>query len=673
MGSINPVVRFFKNYALFLHERALPVLAGILTIISIYFICQIFFEPVIQDELVKKSSAPIQNSKVTLALIDSETLDKLKNRFGRMPWTKETYLEIFQKLNTNDPAVILFDSYFDNLDPTTDTDAIKAMKNIGNLIMGYQSNRETVYQVPEFYHLNLGVVITDHDNDGKFRSLLPIFQELTYGEKTGVQGIFPSMALAASLKMLHFQARSDVDNYFKEWIVNIGKESDPVEQLQGESSYYMTISPNGEVEKGRKVKLDKEGKLRLRWYKPLPVGGKTYVTTHPTIPLHRFLDTETPLTDEEKVLVQDRILIIGSSAASLGLDIHATPISASHLGADIHATAIDNILNEEYMTVLSDWQNFLLIALFTVPTFYLRIKLKHLGPTFLYTIALMGIYLLIVLLELTQGVLMDIATPEIFMIIAFTTGTFFKELDKDKEVQLLEKNISKLVSKEVFLEIQKMGKAFQTSGNRMEITSVFVDLRNFTTLSENLAPTDLKDILNEFYSLTEEVTLRHRGTIDKFLGDGILIMFGIVPTENHASDAVMATRETIQVVQQRIAEWNSEKNILANDGTALDIGVSINSGITFVGFLGTPDRLSFTAVGDAVNTSARLQDMAKKYKTRMVISEHTVALLKDVHRRDLKSLGRVRIRGRETPLEIFTYEEALFDCELSPPIAESSE
>ncbi len=646
-----------------MHDRALPVVAALATIIGVYFLCQIFFEPVIQDELVKKSSIYTENSKVTLALIDSATLDKLKSEFGRMPWTKQTYLKIFKRLNKQAPAVILFDSYFENLDPNTDTEAIKVMKNVGNLIMGYQSNRDETYQVPAFYHLNLGVVITDHDNDGKFRSLVPIFQELKYSEKEGVQGIFPSMALAASLKMLHFESRHDVDNYFKEWVVNIDKEQDPVEQLQGESSYYMTISPNGEVEKGRKVKLDKEGKLRLRWYKALPIGSKTYVTSHPSIPLHRFFDDENPLTEEEMALVRDRILIIGSSAASLGLDIHATPISPRHLGADIHATAIDNILNEEYMIPLSDWQNLLLMVIFTVPTFYLRIKLKHMGPTFLYTIALMSIYFAFVLYELNNGILMDIATPEIFMIIAFAAGTFFKELDKDKEVQLLEKNISKLVSKEVFLEIQKMGKAFQTSGNRMEITSVFVDLRNFTTLSENLAPVDLKDILNEFYSITEEVTLKRRGTIDKFLGDGILIMFGIVPTENHAEDAAMATREIIEVVRERIVQWNEEKSIEEKYGATLDVGAAINSGTAFVGFLGTPDRLAFTAVGDTVNISARLQDMTKVYKTRIIVSEHTRDLLKAKEKdpEDLKPLGSVSVRGRETRLEIFTYDDMYFE------------
>lgn len=124
------------------------------------------------------------------------------------------------------------------------------------------------------------------------------------------------------------------------------------------------------------------------------------------------------------------------------------------------------------------------------------------------------------------GIVMDVLTPEVFMIVALAGGSVFREVMKNQEVRVLQRNLSKLVSREVFLEIQKMDKGIQAGGNRMDVSAAFVDLRNFTRLSERLSPTDLKDILNEFYTETERVTMRHRGIIDKFLGDGVLIIFG---------------------------------------------------------------------------------------------------------------------------------------------------
>ncbi len=180
-------------------------------------------------------------------------------------------------------------------------------------------------------------------------------------------------------------------------------------------------------------------------------------------------------------------------------------------------------------------------------------------------------------------------------------------------------------------------------GARVALTVLFGDLRGFTTLSESSNPEAVVDRLNRFYTLMSEAIFRHGGTLDKYLGDGVLALFGApYATER---DAVKAVRAAIDM-QRSMATFNQE--LTSAGEQAIAMGIGINTGSAIVGFVGSDTRLDYTAIGDTVNTAARLEHLAKP--GQILISEHTIqALDASVN---YTMLDAVQVKGRVARLQI---------------------
>ena len=180
-------------------------------------------------------------------------------------------------------------------------------------------------------------------------------------------------------------------------------------------------------------------------------------------------------------------------------------------------------------------------------------------------------------------------------------------------------------------------------GTRRTITVLFADLRGFTTLSEANPPEMVVGLLNRFFTLMSEVIFRHGGTLDKYIGDGVLALFGApYATER---DAVKAVRAAIDM-QRAVQQFNRE---LAAAGQAdIGVGIGINTGSAIVGFIGSDTRLDYTAIGDTVNTAARLEQRA--HAGQIIISEHTMqAVDASVNYIVLEA---VQVKGRTAKLQI---------------------
>lgn len=180
-------------------------------------------------------------------------------------------------------------------------------------------------------------------------------------------------------------------------------------------------------------------------------------------------------------------------------------------------------------------------------------------------------------------------------------------------------------------------------GTRVTLTALFGDLRGFTALSEANPPELVVERLNRFYSLMSEAIFRHGGTLDKYLGDGVLALFGApYGTER---DAVRAVRAAIDM-QRAMRVFHDE--LAAAGQPPIGMGVGINTGTAIVGFIGSETRLDYTAIGDAVNTASRLEHLAAA--GQIIISEHTMQVLDDSVR--YRTLEAVQVKGRRARLGI---------------------
>jgi class 3 adenylate cyclase len=179
------------------------------------------------------------------------------------------------------------------------------------------------------------------------------------------------------------------------------------------------------------------------------------------------------------------------------------------------------------------------------------------------------------------------------------------------------------------------------------VTILFSDIRGFTATSERLDPATVMGALNTYLTRMAEIVLRHGGTLDKYIGDGIMAFFGApIAMPDHPGRAVRAALEMLAAVDDLQEGWQRQT------GVPLKIGVGINTGEVIVGNVGSEQKKQYTIIGDPVNLASRLEGMNKEHKTQILVSGATRRRV-DGEGIEWRAIGSVRIRGREEEVEIY--------------------
>jgi adenylate cyclase len=205
----------------------------------------------------------------------------------------------------------------------------------------------------------------------------------------------------------------------------------------------------------------------------------------------------------------------------------------------------------------------------------------------------------------------------------------------------------KYVSPDVVADILENREGLALGGKRRHITVLFSDVRGFTGISEKISPEQVVSFLSQYFDEVTQIVFKHGGTVDKFIGDGMMAVFGA--PQSHCDDALRAVRtglEMIEMVKAKGPEWSQ---ILGKEPS---IGVGINSGEAVVGSIGSELRSDYTAIGDTVNLASRLETLTKELGVPILISESTAAEIKDAL--PLIPLQHVKVVGREAALMVYT-------------------
>ncbi len=205
--------------------------------------------------------------------------------------------------------------------------------------------------------------------------------------------------------------------------------------------------------------------------------------------------------------------------------------------------------------------------------------------------------------------------------------------------QNLERFLSPNVAQALASYVSQHGKLW--AAEEQEVTILFADIQGFTALSEQLQPHEVQDLLNEYLHEMTEVIFTYRGTVDKYIGDGIMAIFGAprLPDEPfntaHALDAVETALEMLAARKRLLGKLEPSKHF--------SMRIGINTGVAYTGFFGTRHRLEYTAIGDTVNTAQRLEAAAEP--DTVLIGEHTYAMLGDTF--DVQEIGKLQLKGKE--------------------------
>lgn len=212
-----------------------------------------------------------------------------------------------------------------------------------------------------------------------------------------------------------------------------------------------------------------------------------------------------------------------------------------------------------------------------------------------------------------------------------------------QEKHLLRDTISRYVSPEMCEEILRNPELLKLGGQRRKVTVLFADIRNFTAMSEQMAPEAVVEMLNGFFTEMVDLVFEHRGALDKFVGDALMAVFG-VPLE--APEAAVNAVACAVGMHRRLADMQ------ARGGTPIQgMRVGINTGEAIVGNIGSHKRMDFTVIGDVVNVAARLQELAKELDADILISEATSRELQGKFR--LEPVPAVTLRGRAEPTAVY--------------------
>ncbi len=218
-------------------------------------------------------------------------------------------------------------------------------------------------------------------------------------------------------------------------------------------------------------------------------------------------------------------------------------------------------------------------------------------------------------------------------------------MDDISDEKRLKSTMYRYMTQELAEELLRLDDA-KLGGDRKDVSVLFSDIRSYTTLTESLEAEDVVSMLNEYFESMVEAVFKHKGTLDKYIGDAIMAVFGSpLPLEDHPWKAV----QTALDMRERLTAFNTRRSM--DNHAPISIGIGINSGAVISGNIGSSKRMEFTAIGDGVNIGARLEGATKQYGCDIVISEATYRPCADQVR--VRELDRIRAKGKNNPISIF--------------------
>jgi adenylate cyclase len=238
------------------------------------------------------------------------------------------------------------------------------------------------------------------------------------------------------------------------------------------------------------------------------------------------------------------------------------------------------------------------------------------------------------------------------MAITYLSCEAYRNLVEEKKSRFLHKAFSSYISPELVSEIVKNPELLKLGGEKREITMLFSDIRGFTTVSEKVPPEAIVKILNGYLGPMTNIVLNHKGTLDKYMGDAIMAIYNApLEIKNHP---LLACKTAIDMME---ALKNVNKGFKEVGFPEIDIGIGINTGEAIVGNMGTNVRFDYTAIGDVVNLSSRLEGLNKQYHTHIIVSESTKEKTDKNFR--FRELDKIKVKGKEVPVAIYELDKAL--------------
>ncbi len=385
----------------------------------------------------------------------------------------------------------------------------------------------------------------------------------------------------------------------------------------------------------RRIPIDRWGRMVVNF-----VGKEK---TYPHLPAWRILQSSDLETD---VRLEGKTIVVAVTAQGLH-DVRTSPFSNLVTGGEVQATILDNIVNQQFLVEALP-ERMLLVVLFIGLSIGVIFGILPTTHALVYSLGLLFAYnWLGVWAFVHRGVIVDLFVPTVTGVITILALVSYRLLREESHRSQARETLSHFVPAQIASQLLEDEAAATLRGQRRVVSVLFCDLRDFTAASERLSPDVTVTLLNRYFGLMHEVIWEFEGTLDKFIGDGLMAFFNApVDQPDHALRAVRTAIEMQRRIEFNRAEWEF------CGWAELAAGIGISTGEAIVGYVSSRERMQYTAIGAQVNLAARLEELTKKLDTRILISDATYQLVRDAVTTEHK--GHIPIHGFAEEVDVYS-------------------
>ncbi|SFE76444.1 adenylate cyclase [Paenibacillus algorifonticola] len=550
-----------------------------------------------QDHVMQRES-PV-DTQIVIVAVDDQSLEDL----GTWPWSRSAHAQLVDTLSEGKPEVIAFDVTFaTSSDEESDSEFVDAVARAGNVVLPvYGTFSESA---------RLGAI-----------------------EAEELSEPFDGLKEAAAATG-HINTITDSDRVVRKALYSFNKDGVQVNSFTWEI-YKLYMQRLGKQADASKLPLD--------GFQRFPIAYTSSPNQYEAISYSAVLSGDVPAD-----YFTNKIVLIGPYAVGFN-DDYLTPMNDKQAmnGVEIHANILQQLMEQDFKREL-DWKwNALVLLASVVLAYYLFRKLNML-LSFLSVAALIAVFIGGGRYLYGQGILLSLGYAVPLLAVSCLAVVIFNYVSELVERRRVTDIFGRYVAPQVVSQILKNGEdGLKLGGSRRVLTVLFVDIRGFTPLSEKAEPEEIVEILNEYLDLTASCIFEQEGTLDKFIGDATMAIFNApLLLEDHPMKAVRAA----WAMKQGSVEL--EKKLTERFGFGVKFGIGIHTGPAVFGNIGSKTRMDYTAIGDTVNTAARLESNAKP--GQIVLSESTYEAVKD--RILAESLGEIKVKGKEQGIHIYELE-----------------
>jgi adenylate cyclase len=592
---------------------------------------------------------------IILAKLDDEALKVI----GRWPWKRQIWADLIHKFESFGTKSLAFDVIFSEPELVCGnangdialSESIRSFQAVPDhkVILTYSNSRyqskETYPETPE----DLYNFMLDSKSDDENASLERYFvSNTTYPIKE---------LLAAEPALGYISNEPSLDGSFRYYplVNNIDSLYMPSMGLIAYMNYKNTpisielgVNQSSIFNLGdKKIQLNGRGETKIRW-----IGDEQNFAS---VSLARIIKADD--NDPDMInLLKDNLVFIGSTAIGAH-DLRNTPINPTLPGVYSHMN-MAYMLDQAYFYKPSEESISYSLYILAIGVILLLL-IQLLSNPILDIVGLVSLIVAAYWIDHKFFINSGYEIKLFFCFFSFTAiyswNTFLNFIKSNKEKKQIRGTFARYVAPSIVDEMLGNPEKLKVGGEKKNITCMFTDVRDFTTISEKLTPQELSHCLNIYMGRMTDIVFDTQGTLDKYIGDAIVAYWGApLEVEGHPQKAVLAALEMIEV----LPDVNKEFKVLGYP--EFKIGIGLNSGDCSVGNMGSNTIFSYTALGDNMNLGARLEGLCKFYGCQIVISEYTLAEI-DTELIIIRKLDKVRVKGKEKPVKIYEVLHSFHD------------